>query len=291
MNSGDSIDSVGIIGYGEAGQLLSNRLLNNGLTVTVINRSPSELRDELGNGPLAVASSIPELAETNMLVISTVWPETAVEVARLAARAMTKESYYLDLNSVSSLTTKRIGDMVTESGAGYLKGAILGSVSRQGESVPLGISGDNHEQLAAFLRGMGLNVQSLGEDIRKPAVIRMSRSLFTKGLINLFAESLVMAHIYDVQEETLDSIAASFEDFTIDEWARYFLVDTLQHAERRIGELDEVENTATDTGITLPVVEVTRRLHESIAETDPEAETYDEVLGAIHRHYERAESQ
>lgn len=282
------VRTVGIVGYGEVGSAFAERFNAGGVNVIVLNRSPSTLRDRLAKSPITVADDHADLARTTDLVLSCVWPATAVDVAERVAPGLTDGQPFLDMNSVGPPTVERIVDVVAAAGGAPLKTTIMGSVGAHGADVRLPVAGVERYGTVSVLRECGFTVDDAGDDPEKPAAIKMFRSLFTKGLRELAVETLAPAAAYGVRDDVLNDLSGLFADRPIDEWLRDGLENTPEHAERRLGELAEVSETVEAAGYQAPTLEATVELHRWLSDPLPESEhgtiDYTTVLDALDPH-------
>lgn len=286
-DSAARIDRIGLVGYGEVGQALAQMFLAAGVGVSVLTRSPERLRESLTDESIGVADSHRSLAEETELVISCVWPETAVTVAEQVAPGLADGQPYLDLNSIAPETTDRIVSVIDEAGGTPLKAAIMGSAAAGGNDVRLVLAGSDSEATVEILSSVGLAVEDAGDDPERPAAIKMFRSMFTKGLRQLAAETLAPAAAYGLHEEVLADLSGLFAERPVDEWLRDALENTPEHAERRLGELREVRTTVSDPGFRAPTLEESIKLHKCLAETKARSDGYLAVLHALDPHLKR----
>jgi len=78
----------------------------------------------------------------------------------------------------------------------FLKGAIMGSIARRDGDVRIRTAGVGSEPAIESLRSAGFTVEPLGDDVTRPAALKMLRSLMTKNLRTLAAETLLAARAY-----------------------------------------------------------------------------------------------
>lgn len=278
----ERIKHVGFVGYGEAGRLFARAFVDNGVDVTVLNRSPDRLRERLADSPITVADSHETLAAETDLVCSCVWPETAADVAAKCAGGLKSGQPYLDLNSISPTTTEQIVDIVDQADGTPLKATIMGSAASSRDSVRLVLAGRDRDRTVAAFRSAGFIVDDVGADPIHPSLLKMFRSLFTKGLRQLAAETLAPAVSYGVHEEVLDDLNGLFDERPVDEWLRDGLENTPEHADRRLGELREVRRTTADIGYRTPVIDETMVLHERLRNSS--TDDYTDVLAVLESH-------
>lgn len=287
MPSETDIDAVGVVGYGDVGRLVADCALDLGSDVTVTSRSPAALERELSDSPISVASTPADLAAESDLVVSCVWPVTAVETAAAVADELDgDEGWYYDLNSVSPATTRRMADRFEDTGWRFLKGTIRGTVAGSAAGIRLTIAGEDAGPVATYVGEMGFSVKPMGEDVERPAALKMCRSIVTKGLRELTTESLLPASAYGLEADVLADLSSIFEGQTFDEWVRGALVGSPASAERRLGEAHEMADTARDAGYRAPAATAAIDFHRIVHEESIDEETYREILAALAPHYE-----
>lgn len=275
------IETVGVLGYGEVGKAFTSHFNERGYEVIVTNRSPDQLRARIDDREITVAGSSAELATSSDLLFSCVWPETALSVAKNCSSGLEDGNVYLDVNSIAPSTARQIETTVTEAGSSFLNGGLLDSINQYGTDVSLALGGRNHVDMATFLEDEGFTVQDLGSDPERPAVLKLSRSVVMKGVLALFVEALLPALKYDLTEEVLESVDESFERQTMAEFIRFLLVDTTSNAERRAGELTEINSMMENMDYQSEVVEQSLWLNRTVHAEDIEGDEYNEVLKAL----------
>lgn len=281
--------TVGIVGYGELGQMLASQVQSNGFNTIVTNRNPSSLRTQLEGTDHIVAESVESLAIDSDIVISAVWPNTALSVVREMDAGLA-ETVYIDLNSISPQTTRTIDELVTDAGGTFLKGTVMDSIAVKGATVPILLAGPDVESYAEILTEGGLVIEPFGSSVERPAALKMCRSMVTKGIMVLFMETLLTAREFDLEEELLESVHDTFADMTPAEFAEYFLVDMADNSKRRHAEMSEVLETAQDKDISAPMTEHTHRIHDVIGANPPDATEYTDMLDALAPEFRDASS-
>lgn len=283
----EAIETVGCIGYGEVGAAAAEALGERGYEVVVTNRSPADLAETLHGTGIAVADSPSEVAARSDLVLSCVWPATALSVGRDAADGIGAGTRYLDLNAISPRTTDELARLVAGAGGSFQKGSIFGSVGRRGTAVQVVLAGEDLPLLVEALEGVGFEIAVLDGDVAQPAALKMHRSLVTKGLRALFVETLVSARYYGLDEETLESVSDAFERRTLSSWVPKAITNTATHGERRIGELREIVETTHEAGVHSPIAEEALELHEYVVDEGIEPDDYRAMLDRLAERYRR----
>ena len=283
------INSVGVLGFGEVGQAIAEASYNVGDDVYVYNRSR---KDSLVESPYSVAHSPAEVGAECELVISCVWPASAFDIAKETAEGFnsSRESWFYNLNSVSPGTALRMENEISDSDCTFLNGAIHGSVKKMGTDVKLTLAGQNCEIIAGHMEELGFTIDYMGEDVTRPSALKMCRSIFAKGLRELFVETFLPAMKYGLEDEVMQDLSSVFENRTFDTWMERLITDTPTHAERRYGESIEMRETAHNVGCRSPITEATIDLHRVIYEEGIQGNTYKEILDQLYPHFTTEEA-
>lgn len=281
----DRIRSIGVVGYGEVGELVSDLVAEAGLDAWVINRSPDELARELEESAVGVAPSIEDLVKRSDLVVSTVWPATALTVAETIADAIAPETPVVDLNSISPPVAGEIQDVLDDAGGEFYNGVIMNSVAKNGADAEAMLAGPDAAAMAAYLNDLGLNVTPIGTDVARPSAIKLCRSVFTKGLRGLYVEMLVLARQYDVEDETLESLAGFFEEQNAAEWGQHMLEHGHGHAERRSGEIEYVLELFEYNRLQPKLMEAVLEVHRKLATYEGDHPAYADIVTFFENDY------
>jgi 3-hydroxyisobutyrate dehydrogenase-like beta-hydroxyacid dehydrogenase len=262
------LETVGFLGFGEVAQTLAAGFEAAGVSIVAHDvRPPSR---PVGPASIRLLENSSQLAENTTLLFSCVWPGAAVEAAKSVAPYLGAHHTFVDLNSISPLTTLAIRDAIEASGAAFIKGAIMAPVLENGFRVPILIGGRGAEALARQLREVGLNIEFLGEDCRQPAMVKILRSIMLKGIIALAFETYWGAEKFGVSKEVLGSAFEALSKKPIAEIVTGWMETTLVHAERRSQEMVEVEQTLHEVGVeplmTTATKEIFRRVASQAAE-------------------------
>jgi 3-hydroxyisobutyrate dehydrogenase-like beta-hydroxyacid dehydrogenase len=289
-----TIDTVGVLGYGEAGETFADAFLDAGYDVAVTNRSPAALRERLADGPPAVADSPAALARRSDLIVSCVWPATAVDVAEAALDGVGdgRERWFYDVNSVSPRSTARIDRTFEGTNTTFLNGAIMGGASGPPETVRLTVAGVGREPVADRLRAVGFDVASMGDDLRGPAVLKLSRSAITKGILPLIVDATLLARHYGLEEELFEGLDPAFATDAFDEYVHraFRALAAGSESERRLGEAREMLETAADAGYRAPTIDATHELFRIAHAAELSGETREGTLARLAEAYRLSEA-
>src|SRR5207253_8481811 len=116
------------------------------------------------------------------LILSVLVPAEALPLAeRVAAglRRMGATPVYADLNAIAPGTVARIDRLITEAGARFVDGGIIGGPPKRGSNTRIYVSGPETAPLEA-LRDCSLDVRVVGPQIGQASGLKMVYAASTK---------------------------------------------------------------------------------------------------------------
>ncbi len=225
---------VGFLGFGEVASTLSEGLLEQGVEVSTCVQGRSQRTVDLANSiGVESYSTFLELAESSDILLSTVVPAEAVNVAQEVGKHV--NGVYVDLNNVSPNTVKESFTYIL--GGKTTDAAIMGSI-KNGLKTPIIASGEFAETFAE-LNHYGMNIEVIGTEPGQASALKMLRSVYTKGVSALLFEAFNAAYQMEVDEVLLKYLTQT-EGPIFEESAKSRLKSSAFHAERRGQEMDEV---------------------------------------------------
>ncbi|MEK7374945.1 MAG: DUF1932 domain-containing protein [Thermodesulfobacteriota bacterium] len=247
---------LGFIGFGGAGYGLAKGLRQAGLEdlhyydrmqetppyAEVIGRHAAEI------GAIQ-AVTCGELLSRVEVVISCVTGVMAVSVADEAAPFLGPGHLYADVNTAAPRVKEEVASIVERTGAAFVDAAMMGAIPTFLHRVPILASGSGAGRLKECMQPYGMNIRLIGEKPGQASAIKMFRSIFMKGLISLFLETLTATHRYGVDETVLGSIAESLDGVPFVETARIQMTKGAVNAERMAHEMEEVVATLEELGV------------------------------------------
>jgi 3-hydroxyisobutyrate dehydrogenase-like beta-hydroxyacid dehydrogenase len=247
---------LGFIGFGGAGYGLAKGLKQAGIPTVHFTDRMQETppfaevisRHAAETGALR-AASIAELLSRADCVISCVTGAMAVAVAEESAPFLTAAHLYADVNTASPQVKETVAGIVEKTGAGFVDVAMMGAIPTFLHRVPILASGNGATRFAEYLTPYGMIIRPIGEKPGQASAIKMFRSIFMKGLLSLFIETLTATHRYGVDAMVLGSIAESLDGTPFVETARLQMTKGSVNAERMAHEMEEVIATLEDLGV------------------------------------------
>jgi 3-hydroxyisobutyrate dehydrogenase-like beta-hydroxyacid dehydrogenase len=139
-----------------------------------------------------------------------------------------------------------MGKVVTDSGAKFVDGGVIGGPPREGYAPRFYVSGPELDAMME-LDGKGIQIVPVGDEIGRASAVKMVYASQTKGIAALQAAMLVSAQrlgVYDeLVSELQESQSANFERAT----AAVTRLPSV--AGRWIGEMEEIASTFESVGI------------------------------------------
>lgn len=175
------------------------------------------------------------------LILSIVPPGEAIGVAeRLAAalRAAERKPIYVDCNAVSPDTVLRIGRVVSETGASFVDGGIIGPPPDPDSSkTRLYVSGPDAQRVAV-LEQYGLSVPIQPGPVGAASAMKMSYAGITKGFTALGAAMMLAA----TRAGTADALVAemSVSQPALLKWLTGQMPKMHSKAHRWVAEMEEI---------------------------------------------------
>src|SRR6185436_14581844 len=103
--------------------------------------------------------------------------------------------------AISPQRAERIGHAVTDAGAAFVDGGIIGGPAWKPGSTWLYLSGVDADKAAAYFSAGPLETQVIGEAIGKASALKMCFAAYTKGTTALLCAVLGAAEALDVRRE------------------------------------------------------------------------------------------
>jgi 3-hydroxyisobutyrate dehydrogenase-like beta-hydroxyacid dehydrogenase len=126
------------------------------------------------------AESLAAVVAQSDIVLSVCPPEFAGEVAtRVAAEKFT--GIYVDANAVSRASAEEIGRIVTQAGASFVDGGIIGSPVKKAGTTRLYLSGAKAEEIAQLFAASMLDARSIGAVPGEASALKVVYAAWTKG--------------------------------------------------------------------------------------------------------------
>ncbi|MDE3177243.1 MAG: NAD(P)-dependent oxidoreductase [Pseudomonadota bacterium] len=262
--------ALGLIGYGEVGQLFAREwVAGGGATVAVYD---VKCDDPLQREPLAktaaedkvqLAGSPATAIAGAEIVISAVTADQAVDAARAAAGHLREGQVYVDLNSVSPHTKRLVAEAL--GGRDFVEFAVMSPVAGLGLASPILAGGARCEDVAGRLNPLGMRIETVGHEIGVASATKLCRSLVIKGLEAIMVDLGQAADRAGVLAGVLKSLAASYPGMEWEELVRSMPKRVARHGVRRAAEMREAARMFEELGVSGALAQAIADRHETYA--------------------------
>ena len=271
--------NVSVIGLGQMGTAIAERLLAAGHHVTVWNRSPGKARELVAQGAVELDSfhRAWDQAETciTMLADSQALADVTLDASNGLARTpggMGKT--LIDMSTVSVEVSREVATAATASGIRYLRAPVSGNpgVVRAG-NLTIIASGDDavFETASGLLSDIGPHVFHVG-DGDASRIIKLALNLMVAGTAELLAECIALAEAHGVRRQSLldvvgaSAVASPLVKYKIgpllaDDYSATFSSRLMRK------DLSLALRAAADGGVPLPVTSVVDQLLQACIST------------------------
>lgn len=247
--------TVGLLGYGEVGQILAEDLRARDVQVLAYDvkldtpETALVLRAHAESYGVKLCASAADLAGQSELLVCAVTASQAIAAARAAAAGLSAGSDYLDFNSASPGAKRQAALLVEARGAHYVEAAVMTSVPPYRIKVPMLLGGPHAARLANEISPLGFFGRVASERLGVASATKMCRSVIIKGMEAMMIESLSAARHYGVEDAVLASLAETFPGVDWERQATYFFQRVIEHGRRRSEEMIESAQTVSEAGL------------------------------------------
>lgn len=267
------LNSIALIGFGEAGTLLAQGCVQAGVKVGTydIKVHDPALRPALAERANALGVALHDSLESVLdgadLAISAVTASSARVAAEAAAEFLRPGQCFMDINSVSPATKELDRDAVERSGAFYVESAVMAPVPPYGLKVPMLLGGQQAAALSESLNALGFQTRAVATRVGVASAIKMCRSVMIKGLEALTVECMTAARRYGAEKEVLASLAETFPSMGwTEDLPNYLISRVAEHGRRRAAEMREVVETLQDASVDPLMASATAKLQDAFVD-------------------------
>ncbi|HCP24700.1 MAG: NAD(P)-dependent oxidoreductase [SAR202 cluster bacterium] len=279
-----SIETLAILSPGDMGHAIGRLLRENELRVLTCLTGRSSRTRELSE--LAGIIDVPDmndLVEQSDIVmsvtVSEAVPGLCKEIAD-AVKATGTDLLFAECNAIAPALSREMEGVLNASGARYVDASIIGGPPRNGSSPRVYASGDNVAEFEQ-LRDFGLDVRNLGPELGRASGIKMCYAAMTKGTTALHAELLIAAEKLGLTEEVMAEFAGSQP--AVVQRMEGWLPGMPAKSRRWVSEMQEIEKTFSDMGLTPDIFKGVAEMYRMIGATplgdeNPESRDKDRTL-------------
>ena len=257
--------TIGLLGYGEAGQAIAASLLaqNPDYVIFAYDIAP---HDAMPCTHVQKAERPQDLAKHSDIIFSLVTADEAVNATKMMAPYLQANQLFLDGNSVSPGTKRQSASHLVSSGALYCDMAIMAPIHPRGHKTPVLLSGAHEAKTAPILTDLAFAFTWEGGQIGDASVVKMLRSILIKGMECLISESVTASQGLGLDERILRSAGQTLGIADMPALADYVMERAATHGRRRAAEMREVAKTLQELGLSNDMSQAIAQYQDRIAD-------------------------
>ncbi|CAG9621224.1 DUF1932 domain-containing protein [Sutcliffiella rhizosphaerae] len=248
---------IGFLGFGEAAYELSKGLKEEG--VTQIKAYDVMLGDEV-LGPkiqdraksidVNLVSDLYELLYDIHILFVAVPASKALEVSSNVQAHLKGSSFlYVDVSASNPAVKQQIEKELEKANINFVDAAMLGPLPVYKHKVPISASGNGTNEFIDAMSPYNMNITAVGNKAGDASAIKLIRSIFMKGIVGLYLETLQASETYNVSQEVLASLQETMDSHNFMDTLNRLLTGSAIHAERRAFELQSSINMLNEVGL------------------------------------------
>ena len=275
--------AIGILHPGEMGASLGAALAGGVSRVYWVGHGRSDAtRCRAERAGLHELPSLAEMCAACGLIVGICPPQFVLETAS-AVMGQGFRGIYLDANAISPKHARQIGALVSQGGARFVDGSVIGPPAWQPATTEIYLSGAAAVEVAEYFAAGPLVAHVIGNEIGAASALKMCDSAFNKTLLALLYETLAGAERLGVREALQTAWERDPAGVGAVSTANNRVGRSARKAWRFAAEIDEVIDTVETLGISAEFHRHARRVFERLtgfrgAQAVPDAEA---VIAAL----------
>jgi 3-hydroxyisobutyrate dehydrogenase-like beta-hydroxyacid dehydrogenase len=282
MRKESDMKTIALLHPGNMGSTVGACAASNGARVVWVSEQRSAAtRARAQRNSLVEAANLAEAIGQSDVVLSVCPPEFATETARRVA-AQKFKGVYVDANAVSRATAEEIGRIVTDAGANFVDGGIIGAPVQRSGTTRLYLSGPRAPEIAALFTGSMLDARAIGDAPGAASALKVAYAAWTKCTDALILAIRALAAHEGVDQALLEEWSISQP--ALEKKCERAAAVAVPKAWRYVGEMREIaeafEAAGLPTGFHLAAAEICEQLACFKDQTEP-ALTVAKVVQAL----------
>ena len=203
-------------------------------------------QDRARQAGLIDVENLTDAVRASDVVLAVCPPHAALELARKVAQNQLG-GIYVDANAVSRATAQEIGETVTQAGATFVDGGIIGSPVVRAGTTRLYLSGTRAPEVADLFSGSMLEARAISEKPGAASALKMTYAAWTKCSDALVLAIRALAAHEGVDKPLLEEWALSQPD--LERRSIRAAAVAVPKAWRYVGEMREIAATFEAAGL------------------------------------------
>ena len=238
---------VGVLHPGKMGVTIAAALVDKGHSVYWASQGRSS--DTASRAQLAHLNDITSLEALcleSQYIITICPPDQAANIAQQVATIGFK-GVYIDCNAVSPATAKQVADIVTQKGATYVDGGIIGPPVSKAGTTRLYLSGESASSVATLFADSLVDARVIGSGVGEASALKMAYAGWTKGAMALLMTQFALARQQNVESALLAECLLSQPG--LEDKLMHACTASAPKAWRFEGEMQEIADSLEHAGL------------------------------------------
>jgi 3-hydroxyisobutyrate dehydrogenase-like beta-hydroxyacid dehydrogenase len=267
---------IGFIGFGEVAYYFAKGLKEDGvLRVSAFDRNASHgehgdlVRKRAADAGVHLVSTLRELVDRSDLIISAVWGNVALDVAKETASFASAGKVYGDINNTAPSAKEQGATLLKERGVEFIDMALFTSPSETKHRSPILISGEGTESFGKAMSRFGMNLTVVPGPAGKATTIKTLVNIYYKGIQAVCMELALSAWKAGVDLEILSPLVVKpVENMPREKELPFWMVRGALHAARKTAELESIIKAVEEWGLKPIMLKATRKRLQTISRYD-----------------------
>jgi 3-hydroxyisobutyrate dehydrogenase-like beta-hydroxyacid dehydrogenase len=265
---------VGFIGFGEVSYHFSRGLKEAGIReIFACDKHAGDsqrgkiLKHRAKEAQVWMVPGIKDLVARSDLVISAVWGNEALKVAREAASFVDGTKVFCDVNNTPPSVKHKGAELLGRRGAGFLDAALFSSPAQDRHKAFILVSGQGAEEFRRVMSRYGMKIRVVPGEAGRATTLKTLANMYYKGIQATCLELAVAALKAGVHIEDLAPLVVKpVQSLPKAQELGYWITRGALHAERKAAELESIVRTVREWGVKPIMLEATRRRLRKVSE-------------------------
>lgn len=261
---------LGFIGFGEAAYEMSCGFKAEGSGVEIRafdvayekNKASFDTRAEKAG--VTIVESLEALIGASEVIMSMVPTAYTLTTAMDALKHVKAGQLFADASTSLPNDMVEIAKAAADRGLEFTDAAMLGSLPKDKHKVPILVSGTGADRFLELMKPLGMDIEKVSGKAGDASAIKLTRSIYMKGLATLMTETLMCAYKNNIQDKIIESISGSLDGEKFIVTANRLIVGNAIHSERRTHEMESVIEFAEECGIKPTMTIATKKSLEEL---------------------------
>ncbi|WP_312391159.1 DUF1932 domain-containing protein [Chryseobacterium sp.] len=200
---------IGLLFPGDMGSAVADVLIKNNFEVITAGEGRSaKTLENIKKSQIKDAGALQNVVEQSDIILSVNSPKSSVEIAEQISHYMLdseRNQIFVDLNSNTPESAKKIEELITLKNGIFINGAIMGVAKSVENDAVIVISGKERVLLKDLFNGL-FKLKDAGEKIESASAYKLLFSMVNKGINAVFFEAMMGASRYGIVDEMIESL-------------------------------------------------------------------------------------